>query len=199
MIRILLPALIVLFAGVANADDKEVSQLPVTATLVGKARTFVLDRGGMSAEAYAALLKEGEKTGKLPPPPDVGLTLQLKNTSDKDVQVWISGNPVVLELELKGPGAVSLKPRMAFPSIYILPKPVTIEPGKTHDIPVKALKYGFRGVAQSAYWTEPGEYTLTASYKTAISPAPKDSKLAKDGFGMVTLTSKAIKLNVESK
>ena len=50
-----------------------------------------------------------------------------------------------------------------------------------------------------AYWTEPGEYTLTASLKSGISPAPKDSKDTRDGFGVVTFTTEPIKIKVEGK
>ena len=41
--------------------------------------------------------------------------------------------------------------------------------------------------------------TLAASYKTWISPAPKDAKDGGDGFGAVTLTSASEKVKVEVK
>jgi hypothetical protein len=50
-----------------------------------------------------------------------------------------------------------------------------------------------------AYWTEPGEYTLAASLKSAVSPAPPGSTRADEGFGVVTLRSPPIKLKVEAK
>jgi hypothetical protein len=61
------------------------------------------------------------------------------------------------------------------------------------------LQYGFRGVAQEAFWTEPGEYTLTASFTTALSPAPPGSKDAGKGFGTVSLNAEPIKIKVEAK
>ena len=43
---------------------------------------------------------------------------------------------------------------------------MTIAAGKTVEMPIKSLKYGFRNAEKMAYWTEPGEYTLSASLKT---------------------------------
>jgi hypothetical protein len=191
------------FAAGAWADDKKdepkPADLPVKATLVAKTTSYKLDLGGKTADEFKKALAEAEKAGKVPEPPAVEMTLELKNTSDKDVQVWVGGDPVVLTLELKGPGAVTAKPQVFFPSIFIAPKPVKIEAGKTHSIPVTSLKYGFRNASLMAYWTEPGEYTLTASLKSGISPAPKDSKDTRDGFGVVTFTTEPIKIKVEGK
>jgi hypothetical protein len=194
-------ALLGLASGAWADDKKEEPKAagPVTATLVAKTATYKLDLGGKKADEYKEALKKGEEEGKVPPPPAVEMTLELKNTSDKDVEVWVSGDPVVMTLELKGPGAVSVKPRVFFPSIFIAAKPVKIEAGKTHSIPVTSLQYGFRNASMMAYWTEPGDYTLTASLKTGVSPAPKDSKETKDGFGVVTLTTEPIKIKVEGK
>ncbi len=127
------------------------------------------------------------------------MTLELKNTSDKDVQVWISGDPIVMTLDLKGPGAVAIKPHIAFSAIYHAPKAVTIAAGKTQEIPIKSLKYGFRNIEKMAYWTEPGEYTLSASLKTGISPIPTGVKETKGDFGLVTLTAEPVKIKVEAK
>jgi hypothetical protein len=199
MTRVFL-AVLALFVGVAvaQADDKKTDQ-PVTATLTAKTTTYKLDLGDKSADEFKKMLKDAEKSGKVPETPKVEMSLELKNNTDKDVQVWIGGDPVVITLDLKGPGAVSVKPQLAFTTIFIGPKPVTIAAGKTHSIPVTSLKYGFRGASMMSYWTEAGDYTLTASIKTGISPAPKDAKNVKDGFGEVTLTTEPLKIKVEGK
>jgi hypothetical protein len=75
---------------------------------------------------------------------------------------------------------------------------MTLAPGKTYSMPIKSLQHGFRGVSKSTYWTEPGEYTITASFKTAISPAPKGSKEAEKGFGNALLVSEPVKVKVEA-
>lgn len=204
--RVLLTAMLVLgvSATVLRADDKKeekVPELPIKATLVAKTTTYKFDLGDMKAEDFKKTLKEIEKDGKSPPPPPaVEMTLELKNTSDKDVQVWTSGTPIYVDLDLTGRGAVTIKPRLLRPAIFILPKPTTIAPGKTHSIPVTVLKSGSRGDTNWSYWTEPGEYTLTASFKTGISPAPKDAKdVGKDGFAPVTIKAEPIKIKVEGK
>lgn len=195
-----LMSLVLLASGAAvSAGVGDKTKLPVTATLVAKKASYTLDLGGMTPEAYKKSIEDAVQAGKLPPaPPMVELALELKNTSDKEVQVWISGTPVQVDLELKGPGALSVKPRVFFPSIFINPKPVTLAPGKTHSIPVTSLKSGFRGGSIYSYWTSSGEYTLAAAYKTGITPAPEGSK-ERNGFGMVTLKATPIKLKVEAK
>jgi hypothetical protein len=106
----------------------------------------------------------------------------------------------VLTLNLKGPGAVSVSPNRAVTADFRLPKTITIAAGKSHSFPaLKSLIYGFRGVGAQAYWTRAGTYTLTASYTTAVSPAPKDAKDAGQGFGFVTVTSAPVKVKVEAK
>jgi len=129
----------------------------------------------------------------------VDLVLEIKNTSDKPVTVWISGDPVVVELTLKGKGAVNVMPELAFTQEFRFPKPVEIAPGKTHAIPVKTLVSGFRGASKYSYWSEAGEYELVAKFKTGMSPAPKDAKDGGDGFGNVSVTSAPLKIVVEEK
>jgi hypothetical protein len=129
----------------------------------------------------------------------VDLVIEIKNTTDKDVQFWVSGDPVHVNLQLKGPGAVTVKPPIAFTREFRLPRPMTLKAGKSHSIPVAQLRYGHRGASEYAYWTEPGEYTLTATFNTGISPAPANVKPQADGFGRVILTSEPIKIKVEGK
>ena len=70
-------------------------------------------------------------------------------------------------------------------------------PGETHEIELKSLTYGFRGVEKRAFWTAPGEYTLAASLKTGVKPPPEGSQEGMDGFGIVTLKSEPIEFTVE--
>ncbi len=172
--------------------------LPIKAKLVAKKTTFHLDLAGMTAGEYKKSLKNMDP-GKLPPLPKVDMALELTNNSDADVQVWISGTPVTMMLELKGAGAVSVTPQQFFPNIFILPKPVTLAPGKSTSLPIASLSYGRRGVAHRAYWTEPGEYSLQASLVTGINPPPKGVQADKTGFGKATITSEPIKIKVQEK
>jgi hypothetical protein len=48
-----------------------------------------------------------------------------------------------------------------------------------------------------AYWTTPGEYTLSAEYRLWVFPAPPGAVEDGDGFGAVTLRSPRIRLRIE--
>ena len=153
--------------------------------------------GTTTGEEYRKLLKEGEKEGKMPAPPKVDLTLEITNTSDKDVKIWSGGDPGVIGLTLAGPGAVNAKPQLAFTTDFRAPTPTTLAPGKSLVISLTKLSSGFRGISALNYWTEPGEYKLTATYTTAIQPPPKGAMVT-DGFGRVTLSAEPVVLKVEA-
>ena len=203
MIKTWLTAAILMVSVSVQAGDepkkgKPAEALPVKAKIVAKKTTFDLDLGGKTAKEYKSALKNFD-ANKLPPLPQVDMALELTNTSDGDVQVWISGTPVKMMLELKGPGAVSVTPRQFFPAIYILPKPATLKAGKSYTLPIAKLYYVSRGVEHIEYWTEPGEYTLQASLITGINPPPKGVQPERGGFGKATITSEPIKIKIQAK
>jgi hypothetical protein len=201
--RTILTTLSMVFAPLALcADEKKEEQpadLPVKAKLVAKTTTYKLDLGGKTADEFRAFLKENLGTGKLPPAPAVEITLELTNTSDKDVQIWTRGDPVTVTLELKGPGADTVTPRQAFSRICHVPMPMTLAPGKTFSVPIMSLAHGFRGISQRTYWTAPGDYKLTANFNTGISPAPLGTKPDPNGFGKAVVRSEPIDIKVEAK
>ncbi len=181
----------------AWAADKP--SLPITAELSGETK-YVLDLGGQTAEEFEKALKpEKNKFPVLPKPPKVDLKLTLKNTSDKFVKIYSTGDPVMIDLMLTGKGAVSAKPNLAMTMEYRMPKAVTLEVGKTLEIPVTSLASGKRGMSLYSYWTKAGDYELTATFKTGLNPAPKDAKAGADGFAMVSIESKALKIEVTEK
>jgi hypothetical protein len=47
-----------------------------------------------------------------------------------------------------------------------------------------------------AYWTEPGEYTLTATWQAGVKPPPPGSTDVGDGFGLVPITSNPVTVQV---
>jgi hypothetical protein len=206
-IRGLTVAAVLGVAGMVGADDQkadgpkaEPKGTPLELRITGKKTTYTLDRGGLGAAAYAEMLAAANKAGgKMPNPPAVDLAVEIKNTSDKPVTVWVKGDPFDLSLELKGKGAVNAAPPLAFTREFRSPEGVEIAPGKTHSIPVKTLRSGFRGQSKFAYWTTAGEYELVATLKTGVSPAPKDAEDAGEGFGQVKLTSAPFRLTVEEK
>lgn len=197
-------SLAVLATSAAFAADKpkaEPEGTPLELTITGKVTKFELDTGGLSSEDYKKKIEDaGKGKGNRPPAtPNVDLTIEIKNTSEKAVTVWSKGDPVVIELELKGKGAVSITPLLAFTREFRLPVATEIAPGKSLSLPVKSLTSGFRNASVFTYWTAPGEYELVAKLKTAMNPPPKDAKDAGEGFGQVKITSTGLKITVEEK
>jgi hypothetical protein len=170
---------------------------PLNAELKAKETKFVLDLGGLTPEAYAKQLDEAAQGKAKPPkPPAVDFTLVLTNTSAKAIQVWKSGDPVTIEFALTGPGVKQVAPPIAMTMEFRIPAVATVEPGKTLEFPIKSLMGGMRGISKSTYWTKPGEYELTATIKTGVSPAPEGAKKDEDGFGIVSVASAPLKLTV---
>lgn len=192
-------ALLGLSATTIGADKPKADPdtTPLEISITGKTVKYTLDTGGLSPEEYKKKLEDAK--GRPPATPAVDLAIEIKNTSSKPVMVWSKGDPVVLELELKGKGAVTLNPNLAFTREFRTPTAVEIAPGKSLSIPVKSLTSGFRNASRFTYWTAPGEYELVAKFKTGVNPAPKGSKDAGEDFGQVTLTSAGFKLTVETK
>jgi hypothetical protein len=212
MVRSILAAVLAVVAvgGSAADEPKGVAKsvppgVPLTVTITGKAK-YSFDPAPLSPEAYKTVIEDAAKLGKkvrgfggkLPNPPAVDLTVELKNTSEQPVTVWKAGDPVMLTLTLSGKGAFNLDPPIAMTQEFRVPQELKLDPGKSHTIAVKQLKSGTRGVTHYSYWTAPGEYDLTATLRTGVQPVPKGAT-ENDGFGVVTLTSPAFKLTVEGK
>ncbi len=195
---ILLATAVAVLGGAAMSDaadkPKAPEGTPLSVTVEGTAK-YTLDPALGSEED----LKKGFAVDKFPNPPKVDLKLVVKNTSDKPVQVWTSGDPVTVELNLKGDGAVSVQPRLAMTADYRSPRSTEVAAGKTIDIPLKQLSGGKRGMGQFWYWTKAGEYELTAVLNTAVSPAPAGADKADGGYGLVKVASPAFKIAVEKK
>jgi len=175
--------------------DPSKSDLPLQLRVVAKVDKYKLSDG----KDLKKQLEDAKKTGRYPEPPAVDLVLEITNNTDKDVEFWTGGDPVQVLLELKGPGAVTAKPQIISTLEFRVPKPMTLAAGKTHKVPVTRLRYGHRGISELAYWTEPGEYTLSATFNTGIKPAPKGTKAEDDGFARVKLVSDPIKIKVDDK
>ena len=169
--------------------------VPLEAVLTTKKASYPLDLGGKTADEVRKMIDSGD----YPAAPTVDLTLELKNTGDKDLQIRMGGTTTIIDLDLQGPGAltVPLKGRITN-KLAIAPMTITLERGKSQTIPITSLSFGFKG-SHSAYWLAPGKYTLAASYKTTVSPAPAAATPADEGFGAVVITSAPLTITVEGK
>ena len=160
-------------ATAARADDAKgdkASDGPLTLTLVDKKGEYPV-AGGQDPAALKKKLKEiqetpeGQRRDPLPAVPAVDWVLRITNTGAQDATVLLGGDPNVYTFEVKGPGVVKLPNLIAMTLEFRIPQAVTLGPGKSHEIPVRQLMDGMRGVSRAIFWTEPGEYTVTATYQ----------------------------------
>ena len=108
-----------------------------------------------------------------PLPPEVDMVLELTNASDREMTLLVGGGRSQLELKLDGPGAVTVTSGGA--ARVEGRREVKLAPGAVHKIPVQRLQHGRHGQAGS-YWTEPGQYKLTATYKARIKATSDKEK-----------------------
>lgn len=208
-----------------KADDKgktDPAGVPLELKLTAGKDTYALDFGGKTLEQFMRQVPEltprggqlrvvKKIEGEPAPPPKVALTLELKNVGKQALKVKLqrSGHPM---LKLEGPGAVDGSVMSPSVTNAILPewgKEILLQPGKSHTAKLDKLAVGHsgpNGTLYLYYWTKPGQYTLTASYFLAVSPAPKGAKPANEsfpafqktiaGYGTVEVASNVIKLKV---
>jgi hypothetical protein len=181
--------------------------------MVVKKDTYTLDLGGQTEEDFRKDRSQKKLGADYPLAPHVDLVLELRNTGTKELKIWMTGafkdekpraggDYLQLVLDLQGPGATKVlvtdvvkTPATPGPSV------VTLAPGQVASLPITSLSFGQLGVAayrlERAYWTRPGEYTLAATVKTAVAPAPEGAKgTSVDGFGTVSITSAPVRLKV---
>jgi hypothetical protein len=180
-----LAVLMVAFAGRTDAGKgtkKPVPQAgPLEMRLIPNKDTYPVTKPGK-------VDKKGDPFAEPSPGPEVDLVLEIRNVSDQEVTIWIDGDETLLTLDLKGPGAV----HVAWPAPYTTDikhsKAIKLAPGATYTRPLKSLDHGFRGYGERWYWTKPGTYTLTATYRLG-------GALGSSG---PTLTSPPITIKVEA-
>ena len=127
-------------------------------------------------EAVALDLTAAQKAVKAASEPrgDVGgfqtrvpVTLRIVNNTDAAVTFNFGSDASSYTLAVKGPGVEPVFNPVAQTSEFRIGKPVTLAPGKTFDIELKALEFGSRGKGNLLIITKPGEYTLDATYQMA--------------------------------
>src|SRR5690242_10012925 len=89
--------------GQDKEDVKPGGEKGLEVRLIAKKDTFALDRQGKNAEDFAKFLQT------FPDAPTMSLVVELRNKSDRDISVMLSGGDLArgeLKLHLKGPGAM---------------------------------------------------------------------------------------------
>jgi hypothetical protein len=176
------------------ARDEPVNAGPLQMRLIANQNTYRLDLGGRSPEEFRRFLCSLKPDDdRFPPSPAVDLVLEIANTSNKTVTIWVGGDDTLFILELKGSGAVSKIVTMRTTADLKRSRPVEIAPGKSYRLPITNLNYPYPRVTERWYWTEPGEYTLSARYRLGWSADPFGGPKGQQGQ---KLTAAPIKLVV---
>lgn len=177
---------------------------PLAAVLKANKDTYKLDLGGRTAQEFRKFARESSDFNAGGPlPPKVDLVLEVRNTSDKDIQFFTLPDLAEIVLDLEGPDALTVKHKGFVPFNRLLPKAVTLGPGKVFTRPIGSLSHGQRDSMLRSYWLAPGGYTLTVRFLTAVLPAPEgavvnDGRLEPElkGFAEVTVTTPPLTLKV---
>jgi WD40 repeat protein len=132
----------------------ETPPMPLEATLTSRKVTYSLNLNGNTPQEFARLVQGWP----LPPSPKVDIVLALRNAGTKTLTFH---RDILLSHYLTGDGAMN-HPMYSYqtegrPSEE--PKKVTLDPGKTFEMPIQSLDCGH---AEQSYWLLPGEYTLHA-------------------------------------
>jgi hypothetical protein len=127
---------------------------------------YVLDTGGKSAEDFRKQIDAiVPDKGKPPTGPKVNLVLEISNPSAQEAMIWVGGDDTRLTLELHGPGAVTKVVTREATADIKTSKAIAIPAGKTYSRPITDLGYPYPRRTSQWYWTKPGEYTLSATWK----------------------------------
>jgi hypothetical protein len=129
------------------------------------ARIYSLDLANKTAAQFRQAIETGKQP--VPEPPQVNLSLELRNATDRELKIQVGGEGSELKLDLVGPGVVTAPGD--FQADFLRPRTITLKPGQSHHLDIRRLVYGSRGNTWAAYWTEPGDYTLKLRYKVAVS------------------------------
>jgi hypothetical protein len=168
---------------------------PVAAAM--KKVTLAFEPKGQTPAEFRRHLRAAAGTDRLPAPLPLDLQVTLRNTTGHDLLVW-PGSPTEVTLEVRGPGAVTVE---APGPVSGASEPVTLAPGASHTFTFDRFAYHSDGMNRQVYLTEPGDYTVTARVRAAVSPPPRDVRAFRDtagrSLGYVTLASQPFPIQVE--
>ena len=155
-----------------------------------KTQVFALDLKDKTAAQFRHQI---EKAERLPQPPRVNLGLEIRNSSAHEVKIFVGGKGSELTMNLTGPGAMTAAAPANFQADFLVPQTINLPANHSHVLAITYLVYGNREKLHAAYWTEPGQYTLTLRYKVAIADARGQD------LRFVTLRSPPMQMQVQLK
>jgi hypothetical protein len=166
-LSVLLMLPILTIVSVTVAADPAPKAGGLTATLVSNKDSYPLN-AAQSGEEFRKSLKELDKAPQgAPAASKVDLTLEIKNPTDLPIVISLGGDESQVTFTLTGEGAVTVTPNVAMTMDFRQGTATTIQPGKTHSITLSSLAGGSRGISQMSYFTEAGDYKLSATLRAA--------------------------------
>lgn len=137
---------------------------PIALKVVGD-KTITIDRMGMKPADYRAAVQAG-RVAAIP----TGLKLRITNNLKVPLRVRVTGSVPTLTMTLKGPEDALTYMSKPPPRVGISYQ--IVQPGKHLELPIGTLtNYGGIGVGAgmtNLYPTKAGEWTMTATYTTAL-------------------------------
>jgi hypothetical protein len=179
------------------------ASVPLNARLIAHETTYHLDRGGLSEADYRKSLDQANKKGQLLAAPRVDLVFELQNKGNEEMQILVGGDVSgCLRWRLTGPGAVSQTFRpVVQTNDFKEPAVIKIPAGGSHRWVLKDLDCSGPRDTSRVYWTQAGEYQLSAGFTVAVRPAPKGTVphwYHKD-HGNVAISSGTVRITVLEK
>jgi hypothetical protein len=100
--------------------------------------------------------------GKLPVPQAISLDLVLVNTGSSAAELRLGDAKPVLELDVQGKKVDRIEAPGAETPAFLQPRTITLAPNERQSLHIDRLIAGSPGKLEYIYFTQKGEYTLTA-------------------------------------
>ncbi len=168
--------------------EAEPPSVPIEATLKSLKETYTLELIGKTPEEFAKQVQGWP----LPPSPKVDLVLTLRNKGTKTLTFH---RDILLRLHLTGDGAMN-HPMYSYQTVFTFdnePKKVTLEPGKTYEIPIQSLD---RGHCRQSFWLLQGEYMLHTRCFVTVTPAPDGDDKSSGDLVFVNIDAPQLRVKV---
>jgi putative zinc finger protein len=173
-----------------GAEPKHLTVAPVV-------RTFALERGSQSHEAYRQALQAAALKGQLPQSPRIDLVLEVRNRGDRPVYLDVGGPGTELSLELRGPGTLRLPLAAKSELPFLTQRQVRLAPGASYRLPIPRLIGGSRGSLYALYWTTPGRYMLSVRYR--VGTAATENGPTPQAWPLRTFLAPSLPVQIETR
>jgi hypothetical protein len=190
-----------------NQGKTDPAGVPLELRVIPRQEVYKLHLGGHPPEAFQRFAEESQKppynvVRDYPPTPEVDLVIEIRNTGSRDLTVLLGGTTHSMLLHLDGPGAVNFSPVEPVVAMMFTPAVIPLPVGGVYSVPCRRLpmpELPATAAGRSlAYWTLPGDYTLTAHWTAGVSPKPAGAEEVQPnpGFGYVKVTSTPARVHV---